>query len=62
MDRSSVPAAFFPFLGPIIQKMEFSFIPTYVTDFFYASLQNIKANREASQNKVWIYVSVFVYY
>ena len=52
MDRSSVPPAFFPFLGPIIQKMEFSFIPTYVTDFFYASVQKIKANREASQNKV----------
>ncbi|XP_056442486.1 cytochrome P450 3A30-like [Gadus chalcogrammus] len=43
--------AFFPFLGPIIEKMEFSFFPSYVTDFFYASVQKIKANREASQNK-----------
>uniref|UniRef100_A0A8C4Z8R7 Cytochrome P450 3A n=1 Tax=Gadus morhua TaxID=8049 RepID=A0A8C4Z8R7_GADMO len=43
--------AFFPFLGPIFEKLEFSFIPTYVTDFFYASLKKIKANREASQNK-----------
>uniref|UniRef100_A0A8C5FPY4 Forkhead box K1 n=1 Tax=Gadus morhua TaxID=8049 RepID=A0A8C5FPY4_GADMO len=40
--------AFFPILGPIIEKMEFSFFPSYVTDFFYASVQKIKANREAS--------------
>ncbi|MED6242424.1 hypothetical protein ATANTOWER_004499 [Ataeniobius toweri] len=43
--------AFFPFLGPILEKFEFSFFPKYVTDFFYASLTKIKSNREASQQK-----------
>ncbi|XP_047222228.1 cytochrome P450 3A30 [Girardinichthys multiradiatus] len=41
--------AFFPFLGPILEKFEFSFFPKSVTDFFYASLTKIKSNREASQ-------------
>uniref|UniRef100_A0A8C5B031 Cytochrome P450 3A n=1 Tax=Gadus morhua TaxID=8049 RepID=A0A8C5B031_GADMO len=41
--------AFFPILGPIIEKMEFSFFPSYVTDFFYASVQKIKANRESGR-------------
>ncbi|MEQ2229172.1 hypothetical protein ILYODFUR_016232 [Ilyodon furcidens] len=43
--------AFFPFLGPILEKFEFSFFPKSVTDFFYASLTKIKSNREASQQK-----------
>ncbi|CAL1601205.1 unnamed protein product [Knipowitschia caucasica] len=43
--------AFFPFLGPVFEKMEFSFFPVSVTDFFYASLQKIKLNREASKQK-----------
>ncbi|XP_034544187.1 cytochrome P450 3A30-like [Notolabrus celidotus] len=37
--------AFFPFMGPVFQKMELSFFPKTVTDFFYASLQKIKSNR-----------------
>ncbi|XP_055014023.1 cytochrome P450 3A40 isoform X2 [Boleophthalmus pectinirostris] len=43
--------AFFPFLGPVFEKLEFSFFPTSVTDFFYAALQKIKSGREASQQK-----------
>lgn len=43
--------AFFPFLGPILEKFEFSFFPKSVTDFFYASLEKIKSNRKASQQK-----------
>ncbi|CAJ1053984.1 cytochrome P450 3A30-like [Xyrichtys novacula] len=43
--------AFFPFMGPVFQKLEFSFFPKSVTDFFYAALQKIKSNREASQQK-----------
>ncbi|XP_014826339.1 PREDICTED: cytochrome P450 3A56 [Poecilia mexicana] len=43
--------AFFPFLGPILEKFEFSFFPKSVTDFFYASLEKIKSNRETSQQK-----------
>ncbi|XP_051242591.1 cytochrome P450 3A40 [Dicentrarchus labrax] len=43
--------AFFPFMGPVFEKMEFSFFPTYVTDFFYAALQKIKSNRETSKQK-----------
>ncbi|KAM9857432.1 cytochrome P450 3A56-like isoform 2-T3 [Aulostomus maculatus] len=41
--------AFFPFMGPIFEKMEFSFFPSSVTDFFYASLQKIKSNRLTSK-------------
>ncbi|XP_014882036.1 cytochrome P450 3A56-like, partial [Poecilia latipinna] len=44
-------SAFFPFLGPILEKFEFSFFPKSVTDFFYASLEKIKSNRETSQQK-----------
>uniref|UniRef100_A0A3B3Y8Q8 unspecific monooxygenase n=1 Tax=Poecilia mexicana TaxID=48701 RepID=A0A3B3Y8Q8_9TELE len=40
--------SFFPFLGPILEKFEFSFFPKSVTDFFYASLEKIKSNRETS--------------
>lgn len=43
--------AFFPFMGPIMEKMEFSFFPSSVTDFFYAALQKIKSNREQSKQK-----------
>ncbi|XP_041838222.1 cytochrome P450 3A30 [Melanotaenia boesemani] len=43
--------AFFPFLGPVFEKLEFSFFPTSVTDFFYASLQKIKSNRQNSKQK-----------
>ncbi|XP_038141277.1 cytochrome P450 3A30 isoform X2 [Cyprinodon tularosa] len=43
--------AFFPFLGPVLEKFEFSFFPASVTDFFYASLRKIKANREGSKDK-----------
>ncbi|XP_061882494.1 cytochrome P450 3A40 isoform X1 [Entelurus aequoreus] len=41
--------AFFPFLGPIFDKLELSFFPTSVTDFFYAALQKIKVSRENSK-------------
>ncbi|XP_028264937.1 cytochrome P450 3A40 [Parambassis ranga] len=41
--------AFFPFMGPVFEKMEFSFFPTSVTDFFYAALKKIKSNRENSK-------------
>lgn len=43
--------AFFPFMGPILEKLEFSFFPTSVTDFFYAALQKIKIDREGSKQK-----------
>ncbi|XP_072240883.1 cytochrome P450 3A40-like [Leuresthes tenuis] len=43
--------AFFPFLASIFDKMELSFFPKSVTDFFYASLQRIKTNRETSKQK-----------
>uniref|UniRef100_A0A8C6LD53 unspecific monooxygenase n=1 Tax=Nothobranchius furzeri TaxID=105023 RepID=A0A8C6LD53_NOTFU len=44
--------AFFPFLGPIFEKMELSFFPASVTDFFYSSLQKIKSNRDSSKKQV----------
>lgn len=43
--------AFFPFMGPILEKLEFSFFPASVTDFFYAALQKIKIDREGSKQK-----------
>lgn len=43
--------AFFPFMGPVLEKMEYSFFPASVTDFFYAALQKIKSNRESSKQK-----------
>uniref|UniRef100_A0A8K9X9P8 unspecific monooxygenase n=1 Tax=Oncorhynchus mykiss TaxID=8022 RepID=A0A8K9X9P8_ONCMY len=36
---------FFPFTGPILEKMKFSFFPTAVLDFFYTSLAKIKSGR-----------------
>uniref|UniRef100_A0A4W4GZQ3 Cytochrome P450 3A n=1 Tax=Electrophorus electricus TaxID=8005 RepID=A0A4W4GZQ3_ELEEL len=39
--------ALFPFIAPVLEKMEFAFFPTAVTDFFYASLQKIKSERKA---------------
>uniref|UniRef100_A0A3Q3LQP0 Cytochrome P450 3A n=1 Tax=Mastacembelus armatus TaxID=205130 RepID=A0A3Q3LQP0_9TELE len=41
--------AFFPFLGPILEKLEFSLFPSTVTDFFYTALKKIKSNRETSK-------------
>uniref|UniRef100_A0A4W6CQW1 unspecific monooxygenase n=1 Tax=Lates calcarifer TaxID=8187 RepID=A0A4W6CQW1_LATCA len=41
--------AFFPFMGPVFEKLEFSFFPASVTDFFYAALKKIKSNRETSK-------------
>ncbi|KAM3624158.1 uncharacterized protein V6R79_019912 [Siganus canaliculatus] len=43
--------AFFPFMGPILEKFEFSFFPSSVTDFFYAALQKIKTAREKSSHQ-----------
>ncbi|KAM7419599.1 hypothetical protein PAMA_016617 [Pampus argenteus] len=38
--------AFFPFMAPVMEKLEFSFFPIPVLDFFYAALQKIKTSRE----------------
>ncbi|XP_060715974.1 cytochrome P450 3A30-like [Tachysurus vachellii] len=43
--------ALFPFIAPVLEKMDFGFFPTAVTDFFYASLQKIKSERVAQNNK-----------
>ncbi|XP_036968017.1 cytochrome P450 3A40-like [Acanthopagrus latus] len=43
--------SFFPFMAPVFEKMEFSFFPKSVTDFFYAALQKIKSNRVTSRQK-----------
>ncbi|KAG7316185.1 hypothetical protein KOW79_021051 [Hemibagrus wyckioides] len=41
----------FPFITPVLEKMNFSLTPTAVTDFFYASMQKIKSERVAKDNK-----------
>ncbi|MCJ8748300.1 hypothetical protein PDJAM_G00163210 [Pangasius djambal] len=43
--------ALFPFIAPVLEKMDFAFFPTSVTDFFYASLQKIKSERVAKDHK-----------
>ncbi|XP_034087299.1 cytochrome P450 3A40-like isoform X1 [Gymnodraco acuticeps] len=43
--------AFFPFMGPIFEKLNYAFFPASVTDFFYAALQKIKTGREQSKQK-----------
>ncbi|XP_012986973.2 cytochrome P450 3A27 isoform X1 [Esox lucius] len=43
--------AFFPFTGPILEKMNFSFFPGGVLDFFYASLAKIKSDRVSGNTK-----------
>ncbi|XP_031418412.1 cytochrome P450 3A30-like isoform X3 [Clupea harengus] len=43
--------AFFPFMTPILEKMNFAFFPISVTDFFYAALQTIKAERVTNSSK-----------
>uniref|UniRef100_A0A8C7JKQ2 Cytochrome P450 3A n=1 Tax=Oncorhynchus kisutch TaxID=8019 RepID=A0A8C7JKQ2_ONCKI len=40
----------FPFIGPILEKMKFSFFPSAVTDFFYASLAKIKSGRDTGNS------------
>ncbi|KAG7316189.1 hypothetical protein KOW79_021055 [Hemibagrus wyckioides] len=41
----------FPFIAPVLEKMDFAFFPTAVTDFFYASLRKIKSERVVKDNK-----------
>ncbi|XP_076146051.1 cytochrome P450 3A27-like [Alosa pseudoharengus] len=43
--------AFFPFMIPIFEKMNFALFPASVTDFFYAALQTIKSQREANSHQ-----------
>ncbi|XP_077094353.1 cytochrome P450 3A27-like isoform X2 [Siphateles boraxobius] len=44
-------SALFPFITPVLAKMDFAFFPTSVTDFFYAALQKIKSERVANDHK-----------
>ncbi|XP_017541838.1 cytochrome P450 3A30-like [Pygocentrus nattereri] len=41
----------FPFIIPLLAKMNLSFVPAAVTDFFYASLQKIKSERVSKDHK-----------
>ena len=50
--RLSLSSAFFPFTIPLLEKMNVSFFPMAVMDFFYASLRKIKAERETSTQQV----------
>ncbi|KAI1896150.1 hypothetical protein AGOR_G00091840 [Albula goreensis] len=42
---------FFPFITPLLTKMEVSFFPTSVMNFFYDSLRKIKSDREMNVHK-----------
>ncbi|CAM4460888.1 unnamed protein product [Leuciscus chuanchicus] len=44
-------SAMFPFIIPILEKMDLAFFPISVTDFFYAALQKIKSERVANDHK-----------
>ncbi|XP_069581470.1 cytochrome P450 3A40-like [Brachyistius frenatus] len=41
----------FPFLGPILDKMEVSVFPTEVMNFFYSFLKTIKSDRNKNEHK-----------
>uniref|UniRef100_A0A3Q1H9J7 unspecific monooxygenase n=1 Tax=Anabas testudineus TaxID=64144 RepID=A0A3Q1H9J7_ANATE len=41
----------FPFLGPVLQKMNVSFFPADVLNFFYNFLKTIKSDRNKNQHK-----------
>ncbi|XP_010745056.3 cytochrome P450 3A40 [Larimichthys crocea] len=41
----------FPFLGPLFEKMNFSFFPAEVLEFFYSFLRKIKSERHKNQHK-----------
>ncbi|KAG7316188.1 hypothetical protein KOW79_021054 [Hemibagrus wyckioides] len=43
--------ALFPFITPVLEKMDISIFPAAVTDFFYTSLQKIKSERLAQDHK-----------
>ncbi|XP_041959191.1 cytochrome P450 3A40-like [Alosa sapidissima] len=43
--------AFFPFMAPILEKMNFALFPASVMDFFFAALQTIKSQREANSHQ-----------
>lgn len=42
----------FPFLMPVFEKMNLSFFPADVLDFFYSFLRTIKSDRNKDQQKV----------
>ncbi|KAI4884178.1 hypothetical protein NFI96_027842 [Prochilodus magdalenae] len=46
-----VLVALFPFIAPLLAKLDFAFFPPAVTDYFYASLQKIKSERVSKDNK-----------
>ncbi|XP_059410972.1 cytochrome P450 3A27-like isoform X1 [Carassius carassius] len=43
--------ALFPFIIPVLDKMDYAFFPTSVTDYFYAALKKIKSERVAKDHK-----------
>uniref|UniRef100_A0A671SSL6 unspecific monooxygenase n=1 Tax=Sinocyclocheilus anshuiensis TaxID=1608454 RepID=A0A671SSL6_9TELE len=43
--------ALFPFITPVLDKMNYALFPTSVTDFFYAALKKIKSERVAKDHK-----------
>ncbi|CAN9510194.1 unnamed protein product [Ophioblennius macclurei] len=51
LDPLFIAVVFFPFLGPIFEKMELSLFPKSVTNFFFAALQKIKSGRETNNQK-----------
>uniref|UniRef100_A0AAQ6AF02 unspecific monooxygenase n=1 Tax=Amphiprion ocellaris TaxID=80972 RepID=A0AAQ6AF02_AMPOC len=51
---------FFPFMGPIFEKMEFSFFPKSVTDFFVAALQKIKSSRANGKQMVRLSLCMYI--
>uniref|UniRef100_A0A8C2XFS3 Cytochrome P450 3A n=1 Tax=Cyclopterus lumpus TaxID=8103 RepID=A0A8C2XFS3_CYCLU len=48
-------AFWFPFLSPILEKMDVSFLPAEVMKFFYSSLETIKSDRNKNEHKFYNY-------
>ncbi|XP_016414779.1 cytochrome P450 3A27-like [Sinocyclocheilus rhinocerous] len=43
--------ALFPFITPVLEKMNYALFPTSVTNFFYAALKKLKSERVAKDHK-----------
>uniref|UniRef100_A0A672LQ62 Cytochrome P450 3A n=1 Tax=Sinocyclocheilus grahami TaxID=75366 RepID=A0A672LQ62_SINGR len=43
--------ALFPFITPVLDKMDYALFPTFVTDFFYTALKKLKSERVAKDHK-----------
>lgn len=62
-ESSSIPflSVLFPFLQPLLEKMNYSFFPPEVLEFFYNFLRSIKSDRSTKEDSVmFAYIVSFI--